>query len=300
MHDIINPTDNNALGKTFEALIVDVNDPKEDGRVKIRVLGYHQEDRVPDENLPWVHCSSPNQPSLRGIGFFPPNYLPGSVVLCVSRGSQDFTILGSISNAAKEQDKKDINREARSSTPLSILKNKNIHEKLLNIKGTKQALNLRNFDNTIWQITDGIHKEIINEAKVPIEYGLRTAAKAFDIPSIGFDKFSGDMKSAQNFIKGKIGDAGSVIPGALDMIKNLHSIKNTLGVPDPLSIIGQQNLLKAAKGLLDLIKKKKKQDEDSTPPEEKKEETEEERLAREAKEKELQDLIDNTQETPTT
>ncbi len=51
-----------------------VNDPSKLGRVRVRCLGYHTEDKtkLPTEDLPWAHVMHPvTDPSMQGLGSTP-------------------------------------------------------------------------------------------------------------------------------------------------------------------------------------------------------------------------------------
>ena len=61
-----------------------VNDPSKLGRVRVRCLGYHTEDKtkLPTEDLPWAHVMHPvTDPSMQGLGSTPSFLVEGSWVI---------------------------------------------------------------------------------------------------------------------------------------------------------------------------------------------------------------------------
>lgn len=79
-------------GRTiYEGKVEDVSDPKQMGRVRVRVYGPHTDSKVdiPTEDLPWALVATPTtSPAISGIGEHP--YLHnGSVVLLYFRDGDD-------------------------------------------------------------------------------------------------------------------------------------------------------------------------------------------------------------------
>lgn len=63
--------------------VEDINDPEKIGRLRVRVVGVHSEDRteVPTDMLPWWHVCMPlTSASISGIGSSPIGVLPGTCV----------------------------------------------------------------------------------------------------------------------------------------------------------------------------------------------------------------------------
>ena len=86
----------------FAGVVEDRNDPLKLGRVRVRCLGYHTEDKnvLPTADLPWAHPLLPITSSgISGIGQTPLGLLEGSWVIGFFRDAdtkQDAVILGSL------------------------------------------------------------------------------------------------------------------------------------------------------------------------------------------------------------
>ena len=68
----------------FVGVVEDRNDPSELGRVRVRCVGFHTEDktRIPTEGLPWAHVMHPvTDPSMSGMGHTPSFLVEGSWVV---------------------------------------------------------------------------------------------------------------------------------------------------------------------------------------------------------------------------
>lgn len=64
-------------------VVEDVNDPSQLGRVRVRILGIHTEDKslIPTESLPWAKCMMPlTSASISGVGWAPVGLVPGALV----------------------------------------------------------------------------------------------------------------------------------------------------------------------------------------------------------------------------
>ena len=79
-----------------------LNDPSKLGRVRVRCLGYHTEDKnlLPTEDLPWAHVMHPvTDPSMQGMGNTPSFLVEGSWVIGFFRDAiekQQPIIIGSL------------------------------------------------------------------------------------------------------------------------------------------------------------------------------------------------------------
>ena len=86
----------------WQGIIEAVNDPEALGRVRVRIFGYHTEDRakIPTDNLPWASPLMPiTSASMAGIGQSPTGALPGTWVMGFFRdgeNAQDPIIWGTI------------------------------------------------------------------------------------------------------------------------------------------------------------------------------------------------------------
>ena len=68
----------------FTGVVEDRNDPDKLGRVRVRCLGYHTEDKklIPTEDLPWAHVMHPvTDPSMQGMGNSPSFLVEGTWVV---------------------------------------------------------------------------------------------------------------------------------------------------------------------------------------------------------------------------
>lgn len=87
----------------FTGIVEDVNDPLQQGRVRVRCMNYHNGNisELPTEKLPWATCLMPvTSAGVSGIGQSPTGLVPGSWVLGFFRDEddlQDPIIIGSIS-----------------------------------------------------------------------------------------------------------------------------------------------------------------------------------------------------------
>ena len=86
----------------FTGVVEDRNDPSKLGRVKVRCLGFHTEDKndIPTEDLPWAHVMHPvTDPSMQGMGTTPSFLVEGSWVVGFFRDAtekQQPIIMGSL------------------------------------------------------------------------------------------------------------------------------------------------------------------------------------------------------------
>lgn len=274
--DYLNPNDadGHLTGQEAFGVVVDVNDPEELGRIKVRLIGLQDKDRVPDDKLPWVQCMYNNEPSSRGTGYGPPNYAVGSKVFLKSLGNQGHLVSGSVPNTEESKEKADLPEDAKSNTPRipfirEVGENYNKLQELLEMTGTKAAYDLINGKfQTKWEETDdeNYHAPRIDQAQTPDHYLNRKISRAVDKLSIGVEQFAGEIKNAQTFIKDKIGEAGSLIPGSLDMINNLYKVTDPRSVPLPTNVIGQDNILKALQGILQFFNDNKNNDKEEDEP----------------------------------
>nr|BAR35966.1 phage baseplate hub and tail lysozyme [uncultured Mediterranean phage uvMED] len=76
----------------FVGVVEDRNDPSELGRVRVRCVGFHTEDktRIPTEGLPWAHVMHPvTDPSMSGMGHTPSFLVEGSWVVGFFRDAEE-------------------------------------------------------------------------------------------------------------------------------------------------------------------------------------------------------------------
>ena len=76
----------------FTGVVEDRNDPAKLGRVRVRCLGLHTEDKneIPTDALPWAHIMHPvHDPSMQGMGTTPSFLVEGTWVIGFFRDVQD-------------------------------------------------------------------------------------------------------------------------------------------------------------------------------------------------------------------
>ena len=76
----------------FIGVVEDRNDPSKLGRVKVRCLGFHSEDKndIPTEDLPWAHMMHPvTDPSMQGMGTTPSFLVEGTWVVGFFRDAKE-------------------------------------------------------------------------------------------------------------------------------------------------------------------------------------------------------------------
>ena len=97
--------DNNFMGSQgfswFTGVVEDRNDPLEVGRVRVRCLGYHTENKteLPTSDLPWASVMAPTtSPSMSGLGQTPSFLVEGSWVVGFFRDAdlQEPLVLGTL------------------------------------------------------------------------------------------------------------------------------------------------------------------------------------------------------------
>lgn len=94
----------------FYGVVEDRNDPLQIGRVKVRVLGFHNERKeiMPTDSLPWATPIQPvTAPNMSGVGFSPHGLIEGMWVVGFWADVNNYQIpmiLGAISGLNKEPD----------------------------------------------------------------------------------------------------------------------------------------------------------------------------------------------------
>lgn len=67
----------------FDGKVVDVKDPNQSGRVRVRIKGYHDDEtKIPNDKLPWAQVLMPiTSASAHKVGVSPTGLLPGSNII---------------------------------------------------------------------------------------------------------------------------------------------------------------------------------------------------------------------------
>ena len=76
----------------FTGVVEDRNDPSKLGRVRVRCVGYHTDDkeRIPTADLPWAHVMHPvTDPAMQGLGNSPSFLTEGTWVIGFFRDAQE-------------------------------------------------------------------------------------------------------------------------------------------------------------------------------------------------------------------
>ena len=86
----------------WQGVVEDIYDPLKLGRVRVRILGWHSNDKtqIPTQDLPWAHVLMPvNSTSVSGKGWSPTGLVQGAWVIGFFRdgtNSQEPVVMGSI------------------------------------------------------------------------------------------------------------------------------------------------------------------------------------------------------------
>ena len=113
-----NPSDFDGPSKSQDSVygvVIDRNDPKQQGRVKIRMTGI-QGSEISDEQCAWYPVQS-GSPQTGGTGHFPASagYQVGGRVCLQNLGQQGYVATGNVPNSPEDggNDKQDQNREVQ-------------------------------------------------------------------------------------------------------------------------------------------------------------------------------------------
>ena len=239
-----NPSDLQRQQTGITAVVVDVRDPQERGRIKCRILG--EQDSIRDEDLPWYHCKTASA-QLGGVGIWPnPGYLPGSSVVLTNVGQQGFVVDGAIPNAHKDTNKADSHPASTSTSETQIRKGKGPTNRFPLVNGepwdtakhvgTKFAKQLLTKEvNNVFERGNPLETILRKAPTLPI-YGNRNAIKLpVENPlakTIG--TFKAEGLNAQQFMKSK-----NVIGPIKEAVDKLESLKKINGaVPSAIAAIG--------------------------------------------------------------
>jgi hypothetical protein len=117
-------------------VIEDIHDPKKLGRVRVRVLGWHTDNRtsygIPTEDLPWAHVMQPiTSAAMSGIGSSPTGLLQGSWVIGFfldGKNAQQPFVIGSYSGIQKP----DLEQESSFQVPYNDFGKSSYRNRLIN------------------------------------------------------------------------------------------------------------------------------------------------------------------------
>lgn len=251
------------------AVVVDIKDPNETGRIKCRILGEQDDQaKIPDDKLPWYQCITSNSPQVGGVGQWPNgNYAVGSKVMLMNMGQQGFFIMGSMPNNETEKGKQDRDMESTSKTKRQKIEagkpKMPVSFKggfLGDLNGSMTAMQMLNNRLPYGHSPDANPKMNIHmQSGIPSYLGSRMGLKVpFGKPPFSIGSFAhnmGDVTNPQSYIQGKLGSMGEMIPGALSIVDNLKkTAAQGLQIPAITSIGGMGNFTGAIMGILSLIK----------------------------------------------
>lgn len=250
------------------ALVVNVQDPEQTGRVQIRIVGHHDdEQQIPDNKLPWVRVmNGTTTPSLQGSSTSH-GLMPGAMVAVQAYGEQDWMITGSLPNDRRDSEQAvhpAVHGKGNTDSIWGASKNSKIQkgdgtfgwpkplEEIFNNKTTAGAKALREQAGRKGNRTksDPI-EEAQKHSPTPSHYGFRAMGKDLQGGSIASTMFPG-AQNAQKFIQQTIQNKSAVIPSALAALETLKKVK---GNPTSIDSIGAGNFAGMLQQLAALFKK---------------------------------------------
>ncbi len=273
-YDDKNPSDRGGVTRsqgTVMGVVVDVNDPTQTGRVKVRIVGEQDDMNVSDDDLPWYPVMSQHAQS-RGVGMFPAggNYLPGSRIVMRNIGQQGFVIEGAIPNSQEEQGTMDRSVESKQGT----YHKRHGRQRSKEYRGNPQSNRYETANNTMSAMALLNNEEQTNqeenqdrvgevnkENQTPKRFEERASNRWFSTgmkpESAGsFGPWPGDLNS-QPFIKSM--PKGELIQNAVAMMEQLkktaESGKNPL---QPNSVGGMGNIIGALMSIASMLSAMKK------------------------------------------
>jgi hypothetical protein len=250
-------------------IVVDVNDPKKLGRVKIRLSMQHD---IPVDKLPWCSVAGgTDNPMFRGIGKSH-RLLKGAKVLCQQLDDQQIIITSTYGNS------KDSDDPTADNHPLHKKKTKEIasrdywgNDAWKDFDSSPKGVtpeDTRKVNNPGGKQTNKTEGDPVKEAgqnaKPPSRFeksgkGFKAFAqgqnKHSPLSIAGFDKNAGDLTDVVKYIKSTVGDKGELIKGSMDMIEKIHSFAKAGTITDATSSVGgAQALATAVSSVLQIAK----------------------------------------------
>ena len=131
----------------FHGIVEDINDPNKSGRVRVRAIGYHNENKneLPTEDLPWASPVTPiTSGSIKGIGISATGLKVGSWILGFFRDgsyAQEPVIIGSFQSSTDNVD--DIPKSAKENYPnRSVMHTESGHEVIFDDTKGKEIIKI--------------------------------------------------------------------------------------------------------------------------------------------------------------
>lgn len=247
-----------------QATIVDINDPLQQGRVKVRILGEQDdESKIPDDQLQWVNCMVNGESQNRTVGTFPPHqYTVGSKIGMQNMGSQQYIVMGAMTNNEQDDGKRDSHPNATSTSPTIVAgpMAPDSHAYSRHING-KFIHELEGFTQVAYSVMRGLTpsniekgdavEDAVNKAPTKPYGGRRKAKKGEWDNNVGKGIFPGSP-NATKYLQ-EVG-AKELVPNAISMIETLKETAKSAGNPKmPDSIGGMGNILGALAGIATMM-----------------------------------------------
>lgn len=258
-----NPSDKNGPVQSqsvVTAVVVDINDPDQSGRYKVRILGEQDDQaKIPDDQLQWINPMTNGEAQTRTHGKFPPaNYKVGSKVVLNNVGGQGYVISGAMTNNEQDDQKRDSHPNSTSNSPMpwadELSPDNHPYSRIVEGKfldeimpGTLSGLNIMNgITPTTFEKADPVDK-VVN--KVPTKrYGGRPNSKKNKWDNrVGKGIYKGNPNATEYLTE--VG-AKELVPNAISMIEQLKkTAKGGQNPKMPESIGGLLSMLGALAGI---------------------------------------------------
>lgn len=248
-----------AMGERFIGRVIDVNDPEQAGRLKIRIYGIHDDEtKIPDDMLPWCRCIFPvTNPVHQGVAGATTGLVPNSTVVgyFADEHYQIPLIDGTLGSAADSENKieSDFPKHDRGEDLNPV-----IGDNLLNI-GTAELKFLT--EKTIGPIEflgQDIGSMLSNIGEADIFSAVSQITSALDsFKDLKNMVTNSPLEQVNSLIQGYASDLGALVSSELDEIvtTQLGNVVNPVSTTDtaasttnPTGIFGTTNHLTAPLG----------------------------------------------------